>query len=153
MSDDYKQVSATPAVGTGAHADGDVLGTVMTFSGALSNLLSGRVKGVVITDKGKQSPVCDLVLFNAAPGASVGADDAAFAPAAGDLAKIMGGVRFATTDWYVASANSFAYRGNIDIPVSTLTGDLYGVLVSRGTPTPASAADYVVTLLVSQEPL
>jgi len=148
-------VSATPTVDTSANISGDVLGTLMTFNDAiLAGTGIAKLKRVWITDTSKQSANVDLFLFGSNPTASTITTNTPFACPAADLVRIVNIVHITTHS--VASATGVSY---IDLdrsirsatPVAEGGYTLYGVLVSRGTPTYASTSALTVYLEIENE--
>lgn len=150
-------VSATPTVDTSAYVTGDLIGGKLTFSGALrSSTSAGYIASVMVYDKSVQAHDLDLVIFSEDPSATTFTDQAAFDIADADLSKIGSVVS-------LVSANRMAFADNgvkfstvshpiKGVPVSgALTTTLYGALISRGTPTFATASDITVKICVSQD--
>lgn len=138
-------VSVVPTLAVaGAYISGDAVGAVMTFSNALRNPGgvggTGVLKSVKIADYAKQNAILDLILFRSAPTAVT--DNSPFDPSDADTLKIVAAVQVST--WYSFNDNSYG-QAECAIDVESDTADLYGVLVSRGTPTYATG-DLQVTI-------
>jgi hypothetical protein len=151
--------SATPTITSGtAYASGDLIGGKLTFTNAvLSSLRHAELVGGVLYDSSKQNADIDLVIFSADPTATTFTNDSAFAVHANDLQKVVAVVKFrGTTDYIGFSANSVAI---VDTTAkrfrSTGTGspfdNLYGALVSRGTPTYTSTSALTVGITLWQD--
>lgn len=132
---------------TTAYAAGDAIGTLLTFAGF------GRVAGgtglvqmASIMSKSAQTFACDLVLFHTAPAASAFVDNAVAVIAAADWDKVLGVVHI--SDWTALGGPSFAEATQLAMAYKVAAGqtDIYGILISRSTPTLASAADLKVAL-------
>lgn len=142
-------VEAVPVISTTAYAAGDAVGSTLSFASAVRvSAGSGTVQSVTITDKGAQAANLDLLLFTA--NLSVGpTDNAAAAVPDADFANCVGKVSL--TSHAALSDNSVSFIGNIGLGFSLGSGTtLYGILVSRGTPTYASISDLRVRLAIQQ---
>ena len=141
---DVAVVSQTPAVNTVAYATGDVVGSLLTFEGAA---LSGKtlIQAVGLNIKSVQTAAFDLVLFNANPSASTFTNNEAFAVHTDDKEKVCGVIHI--TDLTNLGSNfSYGQAKNEAYPISLVGTALYGVLVSRGTPTLLSTSDVTITV-------
>ena len=131
-----------PATSTSAYAAGDVLGGKMKLTDALRFAAgSGFLQDLTLTLKtAALTAALDVVLFRADPAASTFADNAAFAVAAADLAKVVGVVSFAKI---TSLGNGTVYEANqLARSLSLDAGrDLWAVPVWRGAPTLGSTAD------------
>lgn len=142
------RLAVTPTVSTTpAYTAKDAVGALMTFSNAVR--ASGgtcRLEAVQVVDKGQQMADLELVLFDRTLTAPT--DNAIFAPTDAELATCVGVVPIG--GWSDLSTNSVA-----DMAVGrsmVLNGtDLFGVLVTRGTPTYTATSDIVVTLTITQD--
>jgi hypothetical protein len=119
---------ATPTVTAGAYSTGDAVGGIMEFKGAKEY---GLIHNVFIFDSSNQQKDLDLVLFSATPTTPT-ADNAAFAIAAGDNAKVVGVIPI-TTHKALDGDSSASYANGLSLPfkANATTGILYGQLVSR----------------------
>lgn len=130
----------TPTItANSAYSSGQCLGGVMTFSTASNNhqVAAGRVGAAALVDGDSQGVEVELWLFSQTI-AGTATDHAAFNPSLADLENLLGIVDFATADYGLTSARSVCFEGNLWIPFNTDltgTGNIYGVLVVRGTPT------------------
>lgn len=142
------RLSVTPTVSTSpAYTAKDAVGALMTFSNAVR--ASGgtcRIDGVQVVDKSQQRPDLELVLFDRTVSAPT--DNAIFNPSDAELATCVGVVYIG--GWSDLSTNSVA-----DVPYGrevVLNGtDLFGVLVTRSTPTFVATTDIVVILTIIQD--
>lgn len=151
-------ISATPTVDTSAYATGDEIGGKLTFTGACrATTGTGFITSVRITDKSAQASDLELDLFSSNPTATTFSDQAAFDPDDTDLAKIISVLSFGSTARFAYNDNGVKYLGSQSLTIrcedssALSTNILYGVLVSRGTPTFAAAADVTVTICISQD--
>lgn len=138
-----------------AYADGDLIGAKMTFSNILRSDIGGAmVVSAEVLDASTNAAALDLLLFNAdVSTASVysSGDNAALAVAAADLANLVGVVSFSTGDYSQFADNEIAVVNNIGLGVYMPNGqDLYGVMVSRGTPTYTSTDDLTVRINIER---
>lgn len=135
--------SVTPVMATaGAYASGDAVGTKMGFANALRIVGgTGVLKSVKVSDKAKQNATLDLILFRSDPTASV-TDNQPFDPNDADIVDIVAAVQIST--WYSFNDNSYG-QAECAIGIASDSRDLFGVLVSRGTPTYANG-DLQVTI-------
>jgi hypothetical protein len=140
---DVAVASQTPTVTAGAYATGEVVGSKLTFADAT---LSGKtiLQAVGINCKSAQTAAFDLILFNDDPSASTFTDNEVIAVHASDQSKVCGVVHI--TDWTNLGTPSYAQAKNEAYPISLTGTALYGVLVTRGTPTLASTSDITVTV-------
>lgn len=156
---DRKWSEATPTVDTSAYADGDLIGTKLTFSNIFANIVEhGLLRQVQLLDKVKQGETINLVLFSEDPDSTTFTDNAAFAVHADDLDKVCAVIPLTTHQAF--SVNGVSYADNLQIPVrATLTDTtdrderrtLYGALVSGGTPNYSTASDLTVRICVQQD--
>lgn len=152
-------VSVTPTVDTSIYASGDLIGTKLTFSNALSQATgSGVLLSAIIADAAKQTSDLELVIFGSNPSSTTFTDQAAFAIADADLSKVQAIILFSSSDRYSYSDNLVSFKGSIAIPVKAFSSTsgapgrhLYGALVSRGTPTFAAANDVTITVGITQD--
>jgi len=153
---DIQAIEVTPTVTAGAYSANDFVGGKMTFSNAVSLGGQGEFGGggvsvsAVVTDEGKQNAALTLVLFDADPTGTTVTDNGAATVADADLAKIIGTVSLST---YVSFAdNSVTSSGALGLPfkLALSANDLYGFLMTTGTPTYTSTSDIVVKLGILQ---
>ncbi len=140
-------VSATPTLDTSAYASGDCLHTaVIEFASAVGVSLSGFVEKMVIVDAALQSQPCELWLFSATvtPAAANAAHSISDADAALCIGVIYSG------PYYASALNSVSVAKNVALAIKCAASTLYGLLVTRGTPTYA-ANSLAVTLHISED--
>lgn len=142
----YLTSSVVPTITSGApYASGNAIGGLLTFTG-LADAGEALILSGVVLDKSGQNAACDLVLFNAAVAAPT--DKAAVAISSADLQKAIGVISFATADFASVGTGGVGgkSKGNLNIASTSADNNLYGVLISRGTPTYVSTSDITVVL-------
>lgn len=141
--DPTKIALATPAItAASAYASGNVVGGLLTFADvANAEPRSGLIQDVALYCKSAQTFLFDLILFHTNPTASTFTDKAALAVAAADFNKISTVIH--GSDWTSLGTPSYAQANNLarEFKLPALSTTLYGVIVSRGTPTFASTSD------------
>lgn len=154
----FKIVTATPVIIPAAYSSGDFIGSLTRIPDAVLDS-SGvcLLQSLVVVDKALQSVALDLWFFdNAVTIAS--ADNAAFDLTDAELAAYgIGSITLAAGDYKASSSNSMATLRALNLVLQSKVGvsnnkllpagasprDLYFALVSRATPTYASASDLV----------
>lgn len=150
-------VSAVPTLTVGAYSSGQLMGGLLTFSGALDpNVGSGHITSVNVTDKAAQAVDLDVVIFDQNPTATTFTNAATFAPNSADLTKIRAAVNLGSSSRFAFSANSVHYSGSLAMPVQALSSasassTLYGALVARGAYTAASVSDATVIVCIARD--
>lgn len=141
------EVSVTPTLDTSAYASGDSLHTtVLTFANAVGvSGGSGVVDKLVISDHDVQSAAGELWLFNAT--VTPATANAAHSISDADADKCIGVIPFGT--YYASALNSISVA-RPGLPIKCAATSLFGILVTRGTPT-YTASGLVVTLQISQD--
>ena len=145
------RASVAQTVTAAAYSSGNAVGGKITFP-TMTNRpgYGGIIQTVIVRDKAGQNVNYDLILFDADPSNTTVTDKAAVAVNTADLSKIIGVVQLSgivlgaasTMGVLTASGVGLAYRIN-----STTGQDLYGILVTRGAPTYASASDVSVDVI------
>lgn len=143
-------VSVTPTVDTNIYASGDNIGGELTFSTAICGGISANfsVNSVVISDKAAQAVAYDVLLFKSNPSSTTFTDNAALDIHDSDLTKLLPPINILAADQFSFADNSVSSLSSLESGgfLSSTGGTLYGALVSRGTPTYASASDVTITL-------
>ncbi len=145
----------TPTIDTAAYATGDRVGSVITIPAALASGRAGQLVGATLVDKAKQKATLELWIFKASP-TLVGADNAAFDITDANLltAAFVGIIDFTAASYADTSSNSVCVGTVRGTPggnyVTSGSANLFGVFVSRGTPTYASTTDLVLDIEVTQ---
>lgn len=140
-------VSATPTLDTVIYASGDSLHTaVLSFASAVRvSAGSGVIRKVVVVDKDLQSAAGELWLFSAT--VTPAAANAAHSISDADAALCVGVIPFGT--YYASALNSISVASPA-LPITCAATTLFGILVTRGTPT-YTAAGLVVTLVIEPD--
>lgn len=135
-----------------AYDAGDVVAELITFAKVAEagrGSAGFRVVSACIKDLDAQDVDYDLFLFDANPSGTTLTLDSALDVADADLPKLIGHVNI---DDGIAFADSIYLRGEPDKPLYFALPeegtDLFGVLVTRGTPTYAASAAGVSVRLV-----
>lgn len=143
-------LSLTPTLDTNIFASGDTIATaVLTFTDAVRGVgMTGTIKKLVLIDKDVQSIAGELWLFDTA--VSPAAANAAHSVSDADAAHCIAVIPFGT--YYASALNSVSVSAALSVPFKAAATDtnIYGILVTRGTPT-YSASGLVVNLLVAQD--
>lgn len=148
-------VTAAPTVtAASAYASGNVVGGLQTFTSALrqqstdvagSGIGSALLQHVTLNFKSSQTAQTDLLLFSANPTNSTFTDKAALAVNTADFDKVIAVVHI--SDCTNLGTPSSCQSGQLAIPVRNATAaTLYGVLVTRGTPTFTATTDLALAL-------
>lgn len=139
--------TVTPTLDTAIYAAGDTLATaVLSFANAVRiSGGSGRVRKLVVVDRDAQSAAGELWLFSAtvAPAAA----NAAHSISDADAALCVGVIPFGT--YYASALNSVSVT-SVDLPITCAATTLFGILVTRGTPT-HTAGGLSVTLAIDPD--
>jgi hypothetical protein len=143
----WATLTAAPAVTAGAYSANDVVGGLLTFTGAV-RATGGRAKihSITFTDKGVTANVLNLWLFSDAP-ATI-ADNGAFAPTDAELLTLVGVVQIAAADYLVATDNQAATKLNVGLVYNVTATSLFGYLECVATPTYASTSDIKIRIQV-----
>lgn len=146
-----KVVSASFSPSTVAYDAGDLVGSLLTFEDVIeADYGGGLIVHASIVDLAKQSAALKLLLFNASISTGTGTtltDGSAADIGDSDIKdKYIGHLTF-TTGEYVLLNDSSAATNAEQIAFYLPTGrDLYGVLVTQGTPTYTSGEVITVKL-------
>lgn len=140
-------VSATPTLDTAIYASGDSLHTaVLSFANAVRvSGGSGVVDKLIVVDKDLQSAAGELWLFSAS--VTPAAANAAHSISGADAALCVGVIPFGT--YYASALNAVSVAKDVRLPFVVAATSLFGILVTRGTPT-YTAAGLVVSLTIAQ---
>lgn len=141
--------SSKPTITAGAYTAGYSIGGVQSFPAFRVNGGNAVLESVTITDKANQKAAMTLVFFNANPTGANWVDDAA-PTALPDVAKVIGQVQIAATDYATVGSDTLAIatKLGIGLELQAASGNstLYMVAVAVGTPTYASTGDLIFTL-------
>lgn len=155
-----KIVAATvPGMDGAAYAALDSIGTLIEFQAAvpLRGPTASLLTSVVVIDTEGVGPAMDLVLFDREI-ASGGNNNAIFEPTVADMELSLGVVQIPTAAWLdfdTGGARPFKIAQvtgiNLPIVLPEDTNDLFGRLVSRGTPDWSATPNLVVKLGLIQD--
>lgn len=138
-------VSATPTLDTNAYASGDCLHTaVIEFALALPASHTGFVEKMVIVDALAQSQPCELWLFKST--VTPAAANAAHSISDADALLCIGVI--SSGPYYASALNSVSVAKALSLAINTTGTSLFGILVTRGTPT-YGVGSLTVSLLIT----
>lgn len=150
-------VEQTPTVSTSpAYTAKDAVGGLLTFSNAARYPGgSGIIQSAALIDLSQQMPSLELCLFDRAIAAPT--DNAVFDPTDAELKTLL--CVIALSSYGDFNDNSASTRGALGIAFKlfggsgsvSATANLYGALVTRGTPTLVGTADITVRLAIIQD--
>ncbi|MCX6022507.1 MAG: hypothetical protein NTZ05_12400 [Chloroflexi bacterium] len=147
-----KKVRLVPTVSASAiYAAGDAVGGLLTFTSiARASGGSGVIMSVTIADFANQKAELELWLFDQS--FTNASDNAAAAYSAADLANIVGVIPIYASDYKSVGTRAIATVRAIGLPfVASGSANLYGQLVTRGTPTYGATSDIEVVLRALQD--
>lgn len=134
----------TPTVSVApAYTAKDVVGTLLNFGAVCQTSANIQINSVQITDKSDQAVAYDLNLFNANPSSSTFTDNAAYTVNVADAQKQLPVISLNAADHFSFTGTGMSSLTSLDSGgfVSTTGGTLYGVLITRGTPTYTGTSD------------
>lgn len=138
-------VAQTPTItASSAYASGNAIGGLLTFAG-----VSGKCKilSVNIIDAADQKAAMDLVLFKATFTPTT--DKSAISISDADALNFAAGVSIVAGDYIDIGAGAVASKSLGFLAHTNASGtNLYGQLISRGTPTYGATSDLKVVLTV-----
>lgn len=148
---DLVRLSVTPTIAAAsAYVAGEAVGGIMTFANAAA--VSGgavTVVAVQVADLDQERAPMELVLFDRNPASGTLTDSNPADPTNTEVAQIVAVIPISGADYYNFSDNAVAHVACAEH--CKLNGtDLFGVLVTRGTPTYTATTDIVVTVSVRQ---
>lgn len=151
ISRKLKSVTVQPPISTVAYAAGQVIGGVMTLTGALrAAILSGTWMGVQVMEKSIQKAPMDIVIFSQNPTAANFVDHVA-PNWSNEYGNIVAITNLVAANYSTLSTSSGACLGNLCKKVISTTGNLYAVAICNGTPTYASASHLYFTFYFEQD--
>ena len=149
-------LTSTPAVDTSAYADGDLIGVAeialpVAVRGDGLKPASGIIQAVIVTDLADNSADLDVYFFDRELTNTTFSDNDAWDVSDVDLLTLIGVANL--TDHRSLSDNSNSQLLNIGLPfvLPATSAILYAVLVSRGTPTFATASDLTLRVAILQD--
>jgi hypothetical protein len=146
-----KTITVQPPISIQAYAVGQVIGGVMTLTGALrAAILSGTLMGIQVVEKSTQKAPMDIVIFSQNPTAANFADRTA--PVwTNDYGNIISITNLVAANYSTLSASAGACLGNLYKKVTGLNTNLYAVAICNGTPTYASVSHLYFTFFFEQD--
>lgn len=151
VSRKVKTITVQPPISTVAYAAGQVIGGVMTLTGALrAAVLSGTWMGVQVVEKSVQKAPMDIVIFSQNPTAANFVDHAV-PNWANEYTTIASITNLTAANYSTLATSSGACLGNLCKKVTSATGNLYAVAICNGTPTYASASHLYFTFYFEQD--
>jgi hypothetical protein len=130
-----------------AYTSGNVVGGLLTFTNALNSVNQGVLQNIVVTSKSVQTAGLKLYVFSAMPSNTTFTDKTAPSINAADIDALVGVYTLGTADSGIGTATLYQLDG-IGKAILGTSQNLYGVLVTTGTPTLASTTDLKVKLSV-----
>ncbi len=143
-----RMVDLTPAITAGAYTAGDVIGGMLTFD-VHSAGGGGTIRRVTLIDVDNEKAAGKLYLFNSAPTST--ADNAAFAPSAADMRKLIDVVSISAADYASVNSKAAAIKRDLAIDYTAADGRIYAYFVCDGTPTYTTAGDLTFRLTVWED--
>ncbi len=142
------RIAVTPTLDTAAYASGDSLHTtVLSFANAVRTTAgSGVIEALIVSDHDVQSAAGELWLFSATVTPATVNTAHSISDAHADLC--VGVIPFGP--YYASALNSVSVNRGIGLPFSVAATTLFGILVTRGTPT-YTASGLVVGLQISRD--
>ena len=138
----WEVLSNEIAPSTAIYADLDVVGTLLTFPDVIqSDIGGGEIVDAAIIDTSSVSAPLELLLFSSTPSTdtkTATGDNATLILADTDAPKVCASITFSTGGNQIVLADNILHFADTDLPKSFyLSGgrDLYGLIISRGTPT------------------
>lgn len=132
-------VIKTPTITATAYSVNESLGAVIDF-GAIARASGGSllITGAILVDLAQQNAQTDLLLFNANPSNGTYTDHATITPNATDTKMIQGYVSFSGYVNLSTTESVSVVQNLAEHIVLSGTQHLYGLLITRGTPTYSS---------------
>jgi hypothetical protein len=145
------------APSTTIYADLDVIGTLLTFTDVIpADMGGGEIVDAAIIDTSSVSAPLELLLFSSAPSSATKTatgDNATLILADTDAPKVCASITFSTGGNQHVLADNVLHFADTDLPKSFYaTGrNLYGLLLSRGTPTYSCGQIMAAKLIVKRD--
>lgn len=154
ISTDAVIVTATATtLSAAAYADGDCLGSKLTFTNAARKAGgSGVVNSVAIYDLTMEAEDIELILFDTDPSSTTFTDNSALDIHDTDMAMIMGFVDVDTYSGFADTQIGIPEGDTICLPFKCADGsrDIYGVMVGCAAVSYTATADLGVRLGITQ---
>lgn len=143
-------VTLNPIVtASSAYASGNSVGGKLSFNNILGPQQSGVVQSLTITSKSSQTTGYKLYLFASNPGNSTITDKATPTLNAADVPSLVDVIILGNADNTLTA--TINVTDGISRAVVAPTSNLYGILVTTGTPTYTLASDIFISLTVMQD--
>lgn len=141
-------VQVTPTVQAAAYAAGNVIGGLLTLTGAArAGAGSGLIQSVAASFKSGVAPTSlDVVFFSANPSGSTLTDKTAIAVVAADIAKVIGVAHLTDTTLLGASAPSLLQAQLQTMPFFIAGTALFAAVVTRSAITLTSTTDMTLSV-------
>ena len=133
-----------------AYASNNCVGGLLTFNGIAGPQQSGIVQNLHVNIKSVQAGGFKFYLFNNNPGSTTIRDKANTSINAADIPSLIGVYTLGTADNSLGTT-TIQVLDNIGKAFTASTPNLYGQLMTTGTPTYATSSDVFVTLTVLQD--
>lgn len=142
--------AAQTITASSAYSPGNAVGGLITFTNASRASGSGGIiQTVVIRDKAGQAGTYNLFLFDANPTATTVTDKSAVTINTADLAKVIAVIAPSGILLGAASTMGVITAGGLGTAFKLTSGTtMWGILVTRGTPTYASTSDVSVDVVI-----
>lgn len=138
------RMELAPTITAGAYSDGDVVGGLLTLT-ELGIVRGAFLNKICVVDAANQKAAFDLWIFNAAPTAVL--DNAAFAPTAADLKKVVTRANFPASAYQTVNSLAHGERDVVNNLITSNYGTLYAYIVLNGsTPTYSATSDLWLAL-------
>jgi hypothetical protein len=141
-----KQVTATPTITAGTYATGKCVGGLITLTNAY-RVNTGQItlQDIVVTDKANQSAPFIILFFDSNPTGGTYNDGSSTALGT-DLAKVIGKVKVAATDYDTIDSKAIAsVISGIVLQASGAISTLYAVVTTTGSPSYVSTSALTFT--------
>ena len=142
---------------TVAYTAGDLVGTKLTFADVIqADYGGGEITSVTVVDLAKQLKAMDLIVFSEDLATGTGAtnwstgDNAALDVADSDALNCVGKISISTGDYASLNDSAIATK-SASLPFYVRGRNLYGLLVTRGTPTFADTDDLTVKISIERD--
>jgi hypothetical protein len=135
-----------------AYSAGNTVGGLITFTNAIRAAgLGGSIQSCVFRDTAGQAGTYDLFFFDQTPSGTTVTDKTALAIAVADIPKIVGTTSFATAIVKGGTPGAIT-NANMNLRFKPSAGtSLFGILVTRGTPTYTSTTAVTLTCAVQPD--
>jgi len=115
------------------YSNSDQLGSLITVSNAVRKTGgTGKIRSLVLYDDDKLNADFDVLIFDSSP-TIASSDNGALDISEANLQKLIGRIEIRQADWSDISGHTYCVIGNLDLPVKSLTKDLYFLLQARAT--------------------